>query len=299
MKGWEKFLEKYTAFGQHPTRERHAGLFHPEATIRHPGMAAPMPVDEYVEFIAQGLKRLPDFHLIPTHWAANGDTIFVEARNTATVGDHAIEWPATYVVTLRDDLVIRAQAYYDRTEVLAHFDPALASALPNAHVTILEGATRHGSSASDSDALASAVYEKIVAPYAENGKHPDPHKFETFYADDARMINPGFARPLRRTELAGYYIGLTTQIRDLRLHLDRWAVAPGLLFTEWMVTGEIAGKRLQLANTDRFTLRDMLAVEGVAYFDNLALRELTEPDLARYRDISFANTSIADRNPAH
>ncbi len=250
-----------------------------------------MPADQYVEFIAQGLKRLPDFHLIPVHWAFNGDTIFVEARNTATVGGRSIVWPATYVVTLREEMVIRGHAYYDRAEALSHFEPELASAGPNAHVTILEGAATHGASASDSDAYAAQVYERIVAPYAENGKRPDPQKFQEFYAADARMINPGFTRPLRRDELTGYYTGLTTQIADLQLHLERWAAAPGLLFIEWTVTGVIAGQPFALPNTDRFTLRDLLAVEGVAYFDNLTLRALTEPNLARFRNVSFADVS--------
>jgi hypothetical protein len=294
MKPWERFLEKYTAFGQKPTKESHARLFAPDATIRHPGMTEPMPADQYVDFIAQGLKRLPDFHLIPVHWAVNGDTIFVEARNTATVGGRAIVWPATYVVTLREEMVIRGHAYYDRTEALAHFEPGLAAEGPNAHVTVLEGASAHGASASDDDAYAAEVYKRIVVPYAENGKHPDPHKFQGLYAIDARMINPGFARPLRRDELVGYYTALTTQITDLRLHLERWAVAPGLLFIEWTVTGAVAGQPFTLPNTDRFTLRDVLAVEGVAYFDNLAVRALTEPQLARFGNVSFASVSTKE-----
>ncbi|MGH7839612.1 MAG: nuclear transport factor 2 family protein, partial [Candidatus Binataceae bacterium] len=221
-------------------------------------------------------------------------TLFVEARNTATVGGQPVVWPATYVVTLRDDLVVRARAYYDRSELLGHFEPDLAAKGPNAHVTVLEGSSPHGSSAADGDAYAAQVYAAIVAPYAENGKHPDPQKFREFYAPDARMINPGFERPLRRDGLSGYYAALTTAIRDFQLHLECWAVAPELLFIEWTVTGELAGKRLELANTDRFTLRDLLAVEGVAYFDNLAARALTEPKLARFADVSFANRSSSD-----
>jgi len=287
MKPWERFLEKYIAFGRQPTKESHARLFAPDATIRHPGMTEPMPADQYVEFIAQGLKRLPDFHLIPVHWAVNGDTVFVEARNTATVGGRPIVWPATYVVTLREEMVIRGHAYYDRT-----FEPGLAPEGPNAHITVLEGAAAHGASASDGDAYAAQVYESIVAPYAENGKHPDPRKFQEFYTADARMINPGFARPLRRDELARYYAALTAQVADLQLRLERWAVAPGLLFVEWTVTGTVAGQPFTLPNTDRFTLRDLLAVEGVAYFDNLALRALTEPNLARFGHVSFASVAI-------
>jgi hypothetical protein len=61
MKPWEIFLEKYRAFGQEPTRERHARLFAPDAVISHPRMTEPMPAAQYVEFIAAGLRRLPGF----------------------------------------------------------------------------------------------------------------------------------------------------------------------------------------------------------------------------------------------
>jgi hypothetical protein len=212
-------------------------------------------------------------------------------RNTAVVNGNPIEWPAIYVVTLRDEMVIRGQPYYDRTEALMPFEPALVSTRPNAHIALLQSATPHGSSPSDSKVYGAEVYEKIVAPYAANGKNPDPVKFQQFYAPDARMINPGFERPLRRDELPDYYTGLKSQISNLQLHLQRWAVAPKLLFIEWTVTGEIAGKALVLPNTDRFTLRDMLAMEGVAYFDNLALRALTDPSLARFADVSLGNLS--------
>lgn len=291
MKGWEIFLEKYRAFGQKPTRENHAALFADDATICHPGMAKPMPSTQYVEFLAEALKRLPNFHLIPIHWAVNGDTIFVEARNTATVNGRAIEWPAIYVVILRGEMVIRGRPYYDRTEALMHFEPALASSRPNAHVTVLKEAAPHGSSPSDREAYGLDVYRKLVEPYAANGTNPNPMKFQDFYAPDARMINPGFERALRREELAGYYTELKSQIGNLQLHLERWAVAPQLLFIEWTVVGEIAGKPLVLPNTDRFTLREMLVTEGVAYFDNLALRALTDLSYARFANVTFGNLS--------
>jgi hypothetical protein len=290
MKPWERFLEKYVAFGEKPSRESHRRLFASDAVILHPGMAAPMPVEQYVDFIVEGLKRLPDFHLIPTHWAVNGDTIFVEARNTAVVNGQPIVWPATYVVTLRDEMVVRGHAHYDRTEVLAHFEPELAMTRPNAHGTLLEGAVAHGGDASDDPAYAARVYERIVEPYVENGRHPNPQKFAQFYAPEARMINPGFERPLRPHELAAYYMSLTGQIPHLQLNLERWAATPGLLFIQWTVTGRFTGQDLRLANSDRFTLNeDLLAIEGVAYFDNLGLRAMAEPALARFGNVSFGD----------
>ena len=294
MKGWEIFLEKYRAFGDKPSRQTHARLFAPDATIRHPGMREPMPAARYVDFIVEGLKRLPEFHLIPIHWAVNGDTIFVEARNTAIVNGRPIEWPATYVVTLRGEMVVRGHAYYDRSEVLMHFDAALSSRRPNAHRAILTHSTRQDSAPIENDEYALEVYQKIVAPYAANGKDPDPAGFQQFYTEDAGMINPGFERPLRRDELPAYYTTLKSQIRNLQLHLERWASRPGMLFIEWTVTGEVAGRPLALPNTDRFTLREMLATEGVAYFDDLAVRALADPSLARFNEVSFANLPTAN-----
>ncbi|HJU10782.1 MAG TPA: nuclear transport factor 2 family protein [Candidatus Binataceae bacterium] len=294
MKPWERFLEKYVAFGQKPSRESHARLFAPDAVIFHPGMPAPMPASHYVDFIVAGLRRLADFHLIPTHWAVNGDTIFVEARNTAIVNRRPVVWPATYVVTLREEMVVRGHAHYDRTELLAHFEPELANNVPNPHTLLLEGAAAYGGAVDDDPAYAASVHEKIVAPYIENGLRPDPQRFKQFYAPEAQMINPGFERPLRRDELAGYYTSLTHQIEGLQLHLERWAVSRGLLFMQWTVTGKIAGQQLRLANADRFTLdSNLLATEGVAYFDNLMLRAMLEPALARFRNVSFADVRTA------
>jgi len=298
MKPWEIFLDKYRAFGQKPSRESHARLFAPDATIFHPGMTEPMPALQYVEFIVDGMKRLPDFHLIPIHWAVSGDTIFVEARNTAIVNGKPIEWPAIYVVTLRGEMVVHGRPYYDRTEAIAHLEPELAAGVPNAHTTILTTAEPHGSSGLDDEAYAAQTYEKIVAPYAENGKDPDPAKFQHFYTPDAQMINPGFQRPLRRDELADDYRSLKSQISNLNLHLQRWAAAPGLLFVEWTVSGEIEGKPFVLPNCDRFTLCGELATEGVAYFDNLALRAFTQPELARFAGVSFANLSTGNDKAA-
>ena len=216
MQAWEIFLDKYRTFGQKPTRENHARLFAHDATIFHPGIAQPMPAVHYVDFIAGALKRLPDFHLIPIHWAVNGDTIFVEARNTANVNGRPIEWPAIYVITLRGEMVVRGRPYYDRSEALMPFEPALITDRPNAHIAVLRNATPRGSSGSDNPTYTSRVYEQIVVPYAANGKAPDPLKFQQFYAPGARMINPGFERRLSREELPAYYTALKSQIQNLQ-----------------------------------------------------------------------------------
>jgi hypothetical protein len=292
MKPWERFLEKYTAFGQKPTVEGYVALFDPEGTVQHPGMAKPIGLDQLPNFIAGVLARMPEFHLIPVHWGVTGDTIFVEANNTALVNSKHVVWPATYCITLRGEHVLRGRAYYDRTEVLSHFEPALAAQGQNAHTTLLEGVQPSGASSADVDTGAE-IYERIVKPYVENWQHMDPERFKEFYAPDAVMINPGFERPLHPPELAGYYTGLQAQIPDLRLHLETWAVSPGLLFCEWTATGTFNGKPMRLGVVDRFTLKDMRAVEGVAYFDALALRALADPALANFTDLSVFTTGAS------
>lgn len=255
MKPWESFLKKYTDFGRQPTKDQYVALFEPDATLLHPGMAEPIGIDRIPDFITLALDRMPDFRMIPVHWAANSDTIFVEARNTATARGERVVWPATYVITLRGGRVLRGRAYYDRAEALFPFEPSLGDALPNAHTVVLESPPR----SEDDPAGADEIQRKFVLPYAENWRHPDPSQFERFYARDARMINPGFARSLRRDELTGYYAEILTVIRGLRLRLASWAAAPRLLFIEWTATGEMAGKPLKFGVTDRFTLRDTVA----------------------------------------
>jgi ketosteroid isomerase-like protein len=290
MKPWERFLEQYTAFGQKPTVDSYVALFDPEGTVKHPGMAKSISLDHIPDFISGVLARLPEFHFIPVHWSVTGDTIFVEANNTAFVNGKRIVWPATYCITLRGDRVLRGRAYYDRTEVLSHFEPALAAQGQNAHTTLLEGVQPSGASASEVD-TSTEVYERIVKPYVENWQHMDPERFKEFYRPNALMINPGFERPLHPHELAGYYTDLKAQIPDLQLHLEMWAASPGLLFCEWTATGTFNGKPMRLGFVDRFTLEDRHAVEGVAYFDALALRALAEPALASFADLSLSAPS--------
>lgn len=291
MTDWRGFLEKFTAFGRNPSIERYVALFDAHGTVFHPGMAAPIGLRDIPIFITNALTRLSAFQLIPVRCCVNNDTIFVEANNTAAVAGKRIVWPATYCITLRGDRVLRGRAYYDRTEVLAHFDPTLAANGPNVHATMLDATApyRLTNAAADADTSgpgATEVYERFLKPYMQNWQNPEPRKFAEFYWPDARMINPGFDRVRTPHDLAAYYIELKLQTPDLHLRLETWAASPGLLFVEWTALGTFLGKPLQLPVMDRFTLQDFRAVEGVAYFDALALRVLADPALAHFGDIS-------------
>jgi len=290
MKPWERFLEKYAAFGMAPSVERYVDLFDADATLLHPGMKSPIGRDQVAQFIERALKRLPAFRFMPIHWNFSGDTIFVEARNSAEVNGKPIAWPSIYRIVLREDRVLHGRAFCDRAEVLAHLDPSRASGGVNAHSRLLDGAMPGGASGSDRD-VSAELHDRFVKPYAENWKNPDPARFVDFYRPQARMINPGFERPLGTAELPQYYRSLIADTPGLSLRLERWAGSPNLLFCEWTATGRIGGRQMTLSLVDRFTLDGFQAVEGVAYFDRLELLAMADPEAARTGDVSDSSAA--------
>ena len=79
MENWQIYLEKFTAWGAAPSVEGYLALFDPEATLQHPGMAKPICGDDIRAFITRGMNTARDYRLVPTNWAARGDTLFIEA----------------------------------------------------------------------------------------------------------------------------------------------------------------------------------------------------------------------------
>jgi hypothetical protein len=86
-------LEKFTAWGAAPSIEGYLALFDPEATLQHPGMARPISGDDIRGFITRGMNTAADYRLVPTNWAARGDTLFIEARQSARIAGREVVWP--------------------------------------------------------------------------------------------------------------------------------------------------------------------------------------------------------------
>jgi ketosteroid isomerase-like protein len=117
MDDWERYLERFTAWGAEPTVDGYIALFDPDATLQHPGMTAPITGNEIRAFIERGMALLTDYRLVPTNWAARGDTIFIEARQSARIAGREIVWPEALCIKLRGDRVLTGGAYYDPTIV--------------------------------------------------------------------------------------------------------------------------------------------------------------------------------------
>ena len=125
----ERFLERFRTFGRAASPEVYEDLFDPEeGTVLHPGMRSPLPRAHVRTYIATFLAAIPDFRFEVEAWAEREGTVFVEARNTGTVGGEGLEWRTVYCVTLRGDRVLRGRMYGDRVLVLARLMPEMTLA---------------------------------------------------------------------------------------------------------------------------------------------------------------------------
>jgi SnoaL-like domain len=111
VENWQIYLEKFTAWGAAPSVEGYLAPFDPEATLQHPGMAEPISGDDIRGFITRGMNIAADYRLVPTNWAARGDTLFIEARQTARIGGRAVVWPGALCLKLRGDRGLVGRAY--------------------------------------------------------------------------------------------------------------------------------------------------------------------------------------------
>lgn len=123
----QRFLERFADFGDAPDPDKYESLFDPhEGTVLHPGMLAPLHRDQVRAYMTAYLAGVLEFRFDIAEWAAHGDTVFVEARNSGRPGGgEVLEWGTVYCVTLRGDRVLRGRAYGDRVPLLARLMPGL------------------------------------------------------------------------------------------------------------------------------------------------------------------------------
>jgi hypothetical protein len=123
----QRFLSRFADFGGAPTPEKYEQLFDPEAgTVLHPGMTAPLHRNGVKAYMEGYLATVRGFRFEIASWADRDGTVFVEAKNSGTIGGVSQTWGSVYCVTLRDDRVLRGRAYADRVPLLACLAPNLS-----------------------------------------------------------------------------------------------------------------------------------------------------------------------------
>jgi len=257
----ERFLARFVAFGDAPDVARYLDLFHPDATLHDAGMERPIGVAEIPEHIEAVLKQVPDFRMTPERWRECDGTVFVEARNRATVGTGLAHWRSIYCVDLEGDRVIRGRRYYDRRALLARLAPslpALPASIPPA-----------GAEPPPGERFDSA--EALVRAFGRAFEGDAPDALAALFREDGTFVGPDLPRPLARAELAGYHGALHALLSPIRMEPVAWAGDDALAFVEWEIHGVLAGEPVLLRVADRFDWAGGQIVAGRAYFDTLEL----------------------------
>jgi hypothetical protein len=121
----------------------------------------------------------------------------------------------------------------------------------------------------------------FVARFTEMWKDPQPDSFADLFDDEGTLFHPTMPAPISRGEVPGYVRRLKTIVPDLSLKVLSWASAGDVVLIEWTLSGTYDGERISVDGADRFTLRGVRAIEGVAYFDTAALWARLDPDAER------------------
>lgn len=257
----ERFLDRFEAFGARPGVASYLELFHPDATLHDAGMAQPLRVAGIPAHIEGILARVPDFRMTPERWRERDGTVFVEARNRATLAGREVCWRSVYCVDLEGDLVMRGRRYYDRRPLFAMLDPKLPALRPHEPVA--------ATSPPVPDPLGGPG--EIVRAFGEAWRQEEPDALLELFREDATLASPDLPRPISREEIGCYHRAVRSRLGGLRMELLQWAGDDSLAFAEWRLQAETTGVPVTIGVVDRFDLAAGLILSGRAYFDTLEL----------------------------
>jgi hypothetical protein len=263
----DSFLDRFFAFGDKPSVETYMPLFDPRATLFDAGMERPITVPEIPDHIAGILALVPGFRMTPERWRERNGTVFVEARNQASLGGSEARWRSVYCVDLEGDRVIRGRRYYDRRSLYARLGPGVPS---------LPEYTPEADEAPDpADPLTGP--EEIMLRFGEAWTSDSGAALQRLFREDGTLSSPDVGRPIARDELAHYRADLRQRLPELRLELLCWAGDDVLAFGEWRMSGRTHGRTIQVGVVDRLDLAAGLVLSARAYFDTLDLLNALAP----------------------
>ena len=106
-------------------------------------------------------------------------------------------------------------------------------------------------------------------------------RFAALFDDEGTLLQQGMERPITRDEIPTHLAHVRSLIPDQRIEVRRWAANGNDVFIEWRAAATFRGEPLSWDGASRFTLREGLIVEEIAYFDTLPLRARIDPSLGR------------------
>lgn len=105
----------------------------------------------------------------------------------------------------------------------------------------------------------------------------DPaHRFEALFHADGTLLQSSMEKPVGRAGVAAQVAAILQRFPDLRIEVRHWARNGHVILIEWAASGRPYGKGdvVRWQGASRFTLRDGLILEEIAYFDTTFLRAL-------------------------
>ena len=143
--------------------------------------------------------------------------------------------------------------------------------------------------------------EAFVAGFAEGWRAPrDADSFTDFFepllAPDVRLVQPQVPTTIGREAFRERFARpIFELIPDLHAIVEEWGETDSGVLISFRLEGTVGGRPVSWACVDRFTLRDGVATERVAYFDPLpllgqvALAPRSWPRFARIQTASIIN----------
>ena len=139
--------------------------------------------------------------------------------------------------------------------------------------------------------------EDLVRRFEEAWEDPG-NKFVELFAPDGTLMQAGMEKPISREQIPAHQNITLALLPDMAVKVTRWAAQGDDVFIEWASSGTFQGRCISWSGASRFTLRDGLIVEEVAYFDTLPLRAAVNPNIVAGDMASAALAATSDGSSA-
>ena len=101
-------------------------------------------------------------------------------------------------------------------------------------------------------------------------------RFASLFHPEGTLFQQGMERPLKRDEITAHVSRVLTLMPDQRIEVERWGANGDDVFIEWSASATLRDQPIEWSGASRFTLRDGLIIEEIAYFDTLLLRSVVD-----------------------
>jgi hypothetical protein len=117
-----------------------------------------------------------------------------------------------------------------------------------------------------------ADVHSFLEAFAANFNDPNS-RFGDLMHEGATLLTAGGTRPLTFEEGEKFVAGVKRVIPDISLRVKDWAVRGTTVFTEWEMTGTLAGRTVRWAGINRNTLDGAKSRRAISCWDRYSLLE--------------------------